>query len=127
MTRNAAAMRSIRALTVGALIASDRRKALDRQEALQELNQQFQLPISGGASAFPVWQEIEVEFSLALLDAPDMRETPYSDPIVTYGVVCGDNIAVTVNVAAWIRNDEKDVAGARQGFGAPDFIDDTED
>lgn len=124
MTRNGAAMRSIRALTIGSIIASDRRRQLDRDEAMQELDQQFQLPISGVATAVPVWQDVEIAFDVTLLDAPDMRETPYSEPLVTHGVFCADDVFVTVAVAAWIRDEQQNFAGARVRIGVVAFFED---
>lgn len=124
--------RSIAALgRVG--IELDQRRAAAGYDQLQELEHQFQLPISGTARSGAGWTTVDVNFDVAFAFAPEQRHAPLAVPHFSYGpVVCGepasgvadpDNpdalVAVFCHVVEWARDAASDaVTGARMGIGA---------
>lgn len=100
--------RSLRAMTVG-LVQSHQRE-VDEYDGnrLGELDQQFQIPVSGHATSAGAWVEVELEFDTPMLDAYDERHSPYSDPHFTFGVVQtrGEPVFLTAQVRRWRLKDE---------------------
>lgn len=113
----AAIHRSIRAMTIGTLRAHETRKRRDALEALAEMDQQFQLPIAGNAGTVATWFEVDVDFAATFVLAPEMRESPYEDPLFTYGAVVAAPVFVTANVTAWKTDSSDNYVGATVNIG----------
>lgn len=100
--------RSLRAMTVG--VMHSHQEAVERYDAnrLGELDQQFQIPVSGTAGVAGAWVEVDLDFEAPMIDAYDERQSPYSDPLFTCGVVQtrGEPAFFTAQVRRWIIKDE---------------------
>lgn len=81
-----ALLRSIRAMTFGAIDANAVLRDNRARDGLGEIDQQFQLPISGFANETLAFTEVELDFAAPFLDGYDERQSPYSDPTFTYGL-----------------------------------------
>lgn len=112
-----AIQRSIRSMTIGSMNARERRRLRDLAEALAELDQQFQLPVAGGASDAPVWFSVEVSFSAKFVSAPEMRESPYDEPLFTYGSVTAAPVFINCNVIEWKTDENDSYIGAVVNIG----------
>lgn len=122
-----AIQRSIARMTLGTMSARERRRARDAAEALSELDQQFQLPIAGAATDAPVWFDVDINFSARFIDAPEMRESPYDEPLFTYGVKTGARVFVDAHLVSYETDDNDSFIGAKirigvHAPGSPDLI-----
>lgn len=105
--KSGALARSLQAMTFGAIRASDVRRADYERDRLGEIDQQFQLPISGTATTEPQFAEVTVDFAAPFIDAYDERQSPYSDPTFTFGLhVPTAEVFFSVLLRTWVLKDE---------------------
>lgn len=109
--------RSIRSMTIGSIERARRTARAYEQEGLNELDQMFQIPVEGNAVEAVSWTDLELKFDAPLLDAPENRRTPYSDPTFTCGVVTSGRVVIVPNVALWQKTDEGTVTGVLMRIG----------
>lgn len=113
--------RSLRALTLGTLQAYSARQADYDANGLGEVDQQFQIDVSGTATTESKWQELDVIFDSPFVQSPyeDRQEAlPFEMPLFTYGVVVtkGSRLVVICNVIQW-HADGDYVGGAKLEVG----------
>lgn len=103
--------------TTEPVVALDRRREELGYDALGEVEQQFQLPITGHASEYIAWTDVEILFDVEFYNAPNQRNVPYSVPqFLTGGVVeSNEPVVVTAVVRQWLRkpDDADTIVGAR--------------
>lgn len=106
--------RSLEALTIGRVRASEDRQAMKANLGLTEFDQQYQVPISGAATEQITWQGIDIRFDWPFLDAPRQRGVALLVPQFTYGAVIstGGPVVVTAVVQSWSRPNADTFAGA---------------
>lgn len=125
--------RSIRELSIGGVLALDKRRNLAGYDQLQEIEHQFQIPISGKASSGAGWTKVKLAFDVAFVFAPEQRDSPLAIPHFSYGpVVSGQPplgssadpnnpdslVAVFCQVIDWARDGASDaIVGAVVGVG----------
>jgi hypothetical protein len=108
--RTHALIRSIRAMTVGTV--ADHQAMRDRiaELGLQELDQQYQLTITGRIDAGQALDmETTVTFDAPFIDGYDQRHSYLTDPLFTYGsiVTSGPPMLVSCHVRKWLIDDEQ--------------------
>jgi hypothetical protein len=120
----------VRNMTIGAITSYDARKKEDWERQMDEYDCQVKVPVQVPAvGAVPVWLPFEVGFTvyfIAPLDNPK-RETPYDDPIFTWGCrrIGKFRFFVMVNLLEWVGHpapvspddDSKGITGARMEVG----------
>lgn len=126
--------RSIRAMSTGAVLSLDEKRANAGYDQLQELETQYQIPIWGVASSGVGWSKFSVAFDVQFMFAPEQRDSPLAVPHFSYGpVVSGipspDDVAADPNnpdslvaifcqVIEWGRDQAIDaIVGAVVGIG----------
>lgn len=111
-----ALQRSLQAITIGSIEATHKRRDEYADAALQEIDQQFQVPISGTATPGEVAAGIiDCEFAAAMIDAYDERQAPFTAPTFTSGFVLTspEPVILTAAVQRWFVRDEAYYYGAR--------------
>ena len=110
--------RSMRALTLGT-VRSFEEANRDSPHKLQELDQQFQLPIQGEAGTIVSWSEIAVNFKAYVVDAREQRDVPYVRPLFTYGAVIESTTPVCISacIVKWNGTEEDGFIGATVAVG----------
>lgn len=82
------------------------------QYKLTEIQQQFQLEISGVAAA-GAWTDFTLNFQEVFYYAPTQRDNPNEDPQVWWGVVFDQGDAFcAVHVNQWVLDDNANYVGA---------------
>jgi len=116
---NGALSRAVRGLSVDPARALDRRRSMLGFDALQEIEQQFQLPIEGVATPVIVWDIRDIAFEVEFYNATEQRFSPYTVPVFTYGAVIETPTPVPVhaNVMEWKKRDDDAVTGVRLAIG----------
>lgn len=114
--QSGALQRSLRAITIGAVQASN--EARDRRAAsgLQEIDHQFQVPIAGQATRGKIVAGVvDVEFEAPMVDGYNERQAPFSDPTFTSGFVLtsAEPVILTAAVQRWTIRDDIFYTGAR--------------
>lgn len=124
--------RAIHHLQVGGALALDARRASAGYDSLQELEHQFQIPISGTAASGIAWTTVNLTFDVTFVFAPEQRDSPLAVPHFSFGpVVSGEPasgtvdpnnpdalVMVTAQVTDWSRGHSDTIDGARVGVGA---------
>src|SRR5437868_6314599 len=77
--------RSLRAMTLGVLHSYNERRSSDEADALGEIDQQYQLTVTGKASEKAVWQTLKMDFDTPFIDGSDDRDPDFLYPLFTYG------------------------------------------
>jgi hypothetical protein len=114
--------RSLRAMTLGTVKSYNDRRDQYAAEALGEIDQQFQVTLSGGLGGLgggtAAWGELELAFSVPFVNGSEDRSVPFAYPLVTYGsvVTSGGPLMVACNVKRW-KVDEDYVLGATLEIG----------
>jgi hypothetical protein len=110
--------RSLRAMTLGVLHSYSERVEEREDDALGEIDQQYQLTLSGKASAKAVWQNLDVDFDTPFIDGSDDRDPDFLYPMFTYGTVVtkGSRLVLVCNVTKW-RTDGEYVVGCTIEIG----------
>lgn len=108
-------------------IALDKRRAMLGYDALQEIEQQFQLPISGTTSGVIAFSSIDLVFDVDFFDAPEQRDSSLAVPHFTYGAFIDptdqiDNptgaVLITACVSSWVSDDRGAITGATVTVGS---------
>lgn len=109
--------RAVRSMTLGSIDRHVRRANTSAWEGLNEIDQAFHIPVQGNAGSLLAWTDVELKFDAPLLDTPENRRTPYSDPTFTCGVVVSAPVIIMPNVALWHKTDEGTTTGALMRIG----------
>lgn len=124
--------RAVRRMSVDGAVALERRRAMLGFDQLQEIEYQYQIPISGTVDDRIFWRTVDLEFDVEFFHAPEQRDSPLTMPHFTFGaVVSGESVAttnehgavvVTAVVSGWTTDDRDAVIGAQLSVGvtAPD-------
>lgn len=104
-------------MTLGSIDRHVRRAATSAFEGLNEIDQAFQIPVSGFASDTMSWTDLELKFEAPLLDAPENRRSQYADPTFTFGVVTSALVFIMPNVALYQKTDENTTTGVLMRIG----------
>lgn len=116
--RRHAIHRAQREVRISSPLALDaRRKALG-YDALQEIEHQFQVPISGVAGGTAGYAATTLEFDVDFFDAPEQRDSSLSVPHFSFGAyVTGADVMVSCCVTAWNIDDRGAIVGADVSIG----------
>lgn len=108
--KTGALVRSIEAMTVGAISAHAKARTQYDRASLGEIDQQFHVPVSGTATNVPQLVEVTVTFEAPFVDAYDERQSPYTDPTFTSGVYMptGGQVFFAVCVRSWVTDEDRD-------------------
>lgn len=111
--------RSLQSMTLGAIRASKEAEAQAAIDQLAEIDLQFQLPIQGTAYAAARWGSVQLAFDTPFYDAVDQRDSPYIEPIFTYGVILNrGHVFITCAIEAWEGDQINGIKGATVAVGA---------
>lgn len=110
--------RSLSTMAIEIHRSVERKRASNAAEALQEVDQQFQIDISGEANGWS-WGAIEFKFEQTFYDAPAQRDADLEEPMFTFGSVIssGPPLVVTAHVSKWTRDGQDNFTGATVRFG----------
>lgn len=110
--------RSLRAMTLGVLHSYSERRDARAAGELGEIDQQYQVTISGSAGQRATWQAQEVIFDVPFIDGSDDRDPDFLYPLFTYGTVVktGSRLVLVCNVTGW-NVDEDYVRGCTLEIG----------
>jgi hypothetical protein len=111
--------RAMDSITIGAV--RDLRR-LDEQraaEGLKEVEEQFQITISGRAEEFAAWQFAQVKFGLVFVDGTGQRDSELVTPHFTYGaeLLTSTPVVLSAAVMTWQTNNRGETVGAKLGIG----------
>ena len=95
------AQRAIADLTVKSIKATKRLDDWYEQMGLAEVDQQFQVDISGVAYDTPAFVTTEIAFDFPFHYAPGQRDSDLERPHFTYGTEVDGPAMLTVSVTAW--------------------------
>lgn len=111
--------RVLHELTIGTIQAVRAKDANDDQNKLREIDQQFQVAISGTAGAVPAFTPATVKFDCPLYYAPGQRNSTLEFPHFTYGSQTTPAVGVHATISEWMH-DEKNgsIVGAVVQIGA---------
>lgn len=92
-------------------------------EALQEVDEQFQIEIEGRAEEFPIWDQVKLKFNTRFIDATGQRPSPFDKPHFTYGAEVNTDtthkpVGVMACVTEWNVNDRGETVGCTVSVGA---------
>jgi hypothetical protein len=108
-------------LTIGVVRETQERERRALALGLQEIDQQFQIPVSGSAGTTIAWSSAAVGFDYPFAYAPGMRDSDLDVPQMTYGAVIesGTPVVLTAVVTDWTREPTDDsITGATLQIGA---------
>lgn len=113
--------RSLGKLAISIQRSSDRKRAAAAAEGLAEVDQQFQVALTGRAGGL-VWQEIAIAFDDIFVDAPGQRDADLLEPHFTYGAVIdiGPPVWITAHVSDWQTDAQGNFTGAAVRVGVWD-------
>lgn len=112
--------RSLRHMVVGARLAQDRKRDQDDLLTPGEIDQEFQVEISGEATGRIGWNEQTVFFEWPFMGVPEMRESsPYEEPTFTYGYQSEAGVVLTARLVKWVWDVPRGlITGVVVSFGA---------
>lgn len=114
-----AVQRAVRGMTLGTVKSFQAARERQWTGAIDEYDQQFQVPFSGKVGKAPVWTTFDVSFAVTFMYAPDERESPYPNPLFTYGIeFIKGHAFYTCGVLRWASNGALGVGGATIEVGA---------
>lgn len=95
--------RAVAQLQIGHVRSMQRRERQNQEYGLQELDLQYQLPVSGRASPSPGWGAVELNFEWSFHYAPANRDSDLEVPHVTFGayITKGAPVALHACVTDW--------------------------
>lgn len=79
--------RSLAHLAFGAIRDVEARRAATAQEKLQEVFQQFQIPLTGSVAQGMTWIKKKIDFDVHFFAATGQRDVPYDHPQFASGFV----------------------------------------
>jgi hypothetical protein len=94
-----ASERLVRGVSIDSVVDLERRRAMLDADALNEIDHQFQLPISGVATSTMAWVTKTVEFDVEFVFAPEQRDSALTMPHFTYGAVARAEVDTTIEGA----------------------------
>lgn len=119
--------RTQREVRISAPIALDKRRTMLGYDALDETEQQFQLPIAGTVTTTMSFGVVNVTFSVDFFDAPEQRDSPLSVPQFTYGAFIDPTnqglanptgaVLVCACVSSWVSDTRGAITGAQVTIG----------
>lgn len=110
--------RSMVRLTVGVARSMRARERRDREMGLAEMEEQFQVEISGNATTGLVWASQELSFDCSFHYAPGQRDSELDRPQFWFGAVVSPAVLVTAVVTAWtVDEDTGATIGATVAIG----------
>lgn len=110
--------RSIGQIAISVQRASDRRRIEQAQQGLAEVDQQFQIDLSGRAGA-PSWETVNITFDEIFVDAPGQRDADLDEPHFTFGATQqkGPPLWITAHVSDWATDAQGNFTGAAVRVG----------
>lgn len=110
--------RAVSDLTVGVAHAMRARDQRNREMGFAEVQQQFQVRMSGTATATVAYAITVVEFDYPFYYAPSQRDSDFSRPHFWFGAEASTPISVSAVVTAWdIDPDNAAIIGASVAVG----------
>lgn len=110
--------RAVTGMTIGHIRSLEKRRAMLGYDALGEIQNRFQVPISGAAGAEIGWDEVEVTFDVKFVYAPEQYDSPLTMPHFTYGPVLDVAVAISAAVTDWTADTTGAITGATVKLGA---------
>lgn len=114
-------VRTVQSIQIGNALDMQKKVDQDLEMNMQEIDLQYQLPVSGIASDTSTpWATVELDFEWEFYYAPGNRDNDLAWPHMTYGAyVPGSPVAVIAAVTAWkIDPDTDAITGAIVGITA---------
>lgn len=110
--------RSLGKLAISVQKASDRRRAEKAAEGLAEVDQQFQVDLSGRAGEL-TWQTVTIDFDEMFVDASGQRDADLDEPHFTYGATMqkGPPLIISAHVSDWATDAQGNFTGAAVRIG----------
>ena len=111
-------------ITLGAITRSvvrgDTLPADTTLDELGEIEQQFQIAISGEAAGNIAWSTVDITFDVEFLDATEQRYSNLTTPLFTCGseLTTADPVVISSQVLLWARDDRDVITGATVAIGA---------
>lgn len=111
--------RAMRGLTIGVAKSEQDFLKQSQIEALNEVEEQFQIQVSGRAEEFPIWDSTDVGFDTRFIDATGQRPSPFDKPHMTYGyeITSKEPVGIFVCVLGWKTNKRNECVGAKLAMG----------
>lgn len=119
--RTNAVHRSLGALAIEINRAIERKRFEIERERLAEIDQQFQVEISGRAGGM-TWKSVNLAFDETFYDAPAQRDGDLEEPLFTYGSVIdkGQPVMISAHVSFWRVDQQGNITGATIRIGCFD-------
>lgn len=111
--------RSFKQIRIGAVKDGQKLQERAEEDGLIERDEQFRVAVSGVAEEFFTWQEVDLTFSTAFVDATGQRDSPFDRPHISVGseLYTPTPVAVTAVVMGWKTNDRNETLGATVALG----------
>lgn len=118
-TPEGAVGRLLHDITIGTIQAVRSKDASDAQNEMREIEQQFQVAISGVAGAVPAFEGATLQFDVPFYYAPGQRDSDLEFPHFTYGSHTNPAVGVHATVSEWVHDETNgSVIGAVVQIGA---------
>lgn len=101
--------RSLESLTFGVVRKAAEREENRRTNALQEIERQFQIPMSGDADGNVTTDSTRLDFDAPFVYAPGNRDSDFDVPQVKFASVVEGTVLVSGHVTAWVRDENRGV------------------
>lgn len=109
--------RVMRGLTIGVVRETDARDKRAKALGLNEIEEQFQIPVGGAAGTSVSMEAVELTFDYPFYFAPGMRDSDFDVPQMTYGAQLDGAVIYSVAVLGWDRDvADESVKGATVGI-----------
>lgn len=95
-------VRTVQSIQIGTALDIQKRADQDLELDMQEIDLQYQLPVSGTAGDASEWETVELDFEWEFFYAPSNRDSDLAYPHMTYGAyVPGVPVALFACVNVW--------------------------
>jgi hypothetical protein len=111
--------RAMDGLTIGAVKDLRRRDEEMAADGLQEMEEQFEIAVSGRAEEFVAWQYAVLKFGLVFIDGTGDRDSELVLPHFTYGckIDTPTPVGLIAAVMEWNTNDRGETVGCKLAIG----------
>ena len=86
-------------------------------DALQELEQQFQVPVAGAGASVAANATTTLVFDVEFFDAPEQRDSSLTVPHFTFGAYLEGQVMISASVLVWTTDSRGAFIGAEVTIG----------
>lgn len=102
--------RAMKGVTIGVVKDLQDWEKIRELDALQEVEEQIHVKVTGRAEEFAAWDRVDLDFNTVFVDATGQRDSPFDRPHFTFGarVRTGVPVAVQACVMDWKTTDRNE-------------------